>query len=78
MQWKTHKSVAECEFAINLKHLNVKLEQDSKFIIKDIDIDIKKGQKVAVIGRSGSGKSVFIQALYKLVKAEQDLEYQIF
>ncbi|WP_024858890.1 peptidase domain-containing ABC transporter [Ruminococcus albus] len=34
-------------------------------VLKDIDLEIKKGQKIALVGESGSGKTTFIKLLMK-------------
>jgi ATP-binding cassette, subfamily B, bacterial len=43
--------------------------QDIK-VLKGIDIDIKAGQKVALVGQSGSGKSTLIQLLMAFYKPD--------
>ena len=37
--------------------------KETKMVLKDIDLKVKKGEIVAVVGRVGSGKSTLIQAL---------------
>jgi len=37
-------------------------------VLKGITLDIKGGEKVGVVGRTGSGKSTLIQVLFRLVE----------
>ena len=43
-----------------------KYDDDDKYILKDINLDIKKGETVAIIGPTGSGKSSLIHLLDRL------------
>jgi ATP-binding cassette, subfamily C (CFTR/MRP), member 4 len=45
--------------------------------LHNINIEIEQGKKIAIIGRTGSGKSTFIQSLYRLVEAEGESAYFI-
>jgi phospholipid/cholesterol/gamma-HCH transport system ATP-binding protein len=40
-------------------------------VLKEIDLDVYKGENVAILGRSGSGKSVFIKILIGLLKPDK-------
>ena len=46
---------------ISVRHL--KKQFDDNVVLKDISTDIKKGEKVVIIGASGSGKSTFLRCL---------------
>ena len=46
---------------ISVKNLNKDFEHLK--VLKDINEDIKKGEKVVIIGPSGSGKSTFLRCL---------------
>lgn len=39
---------------------------DRNFVLKDIDIVIKRNEKIAIVGESGSGKTTFIRLLLRL------------
>ncbi|RUM49386.1 MAG: ABC transporter ATP-binding protein [Hydrogenothermus sp.] len=47
---------------------NVSLEIDGNKILKDINLSIKSGQKLAIVGLTGSGKSTLVKLLPALVK----------
>ena len=64
----TKKSYLNAEFK-SLKLKNVYLTYDGKKqILKDINITINKGDKVGIVGYSGSGKSSLIDVLMTLIK----------
>lgn len=42
---------------------NLKKNYGSNHVLKDIDIDIEKGEVVVIVGSSGSGKSTFLRCL---------------
>ncbi len=56
------------EVLISVKDLKKSFEQVD--VLKGIDIDIKKGDVLCVIGASGSGKSTFLRCLNLLEKAD--------
>lgn len=45
---------------------NLKISFGDLQVIKDLSINIKKGEKIVVIGPSGSGKSTFLRCLNRL------------
>ncbi len=55
--------------AINISGLYAKY--GDRTVLTDINLDIKAGQKVAVVGRSGSGKSTLIMMLLRLYQPEK-------
>ncbi len=53
-------------FNREISYENVSFTYDGKrFVLKDVNITIKKGEVVAVVGRSGSGKSTFLNLLLR-------------
>ncbi|WP_299237870.1 ABC transporter ATP-binding protein [Sulfurihydrogenibium sp.] len=47
-----------------IEYKNVSLKINENKILEDVNVLIRKGQKVGIIGQTGSGKSSFIKLLY--------------
>ncbi|MGB8455178.1 MAG: ABC transporter ATP-binding protein [Anaerocolumna sp.] len=59
----------EKEIALSVKNLNVKFNLRGKVLhaIRDISLDVYKGESLALVGESGSGKSVFTKTFMGLL-----------
>ncbi|EOA26457.1 hypothetical protein CARUB_v10022504mg [Capsella rubella] len=53
---------------VHLQDLKVRYRPNTPLVLKGITLDIKGGEKVGVVGRTGSGKSTLIQVLFRLVE----------
>ena len=53
---------------INLSNLYYKYDNKDTFVVKGIDIEIKKGTKIGLIGKTGSGKSTLLDLIMGLLK----------
>ncbi|KAI1300681.1 hypothetical protein EDD11_006060 [Mortierella claussenii] len=52
---------------IVVDHLVMKYAPDAPAVIKDVSFKIKAGEKVGVVGRTGSGKSTFAISLFRFM-----------
>jgi phospholipid/cholesterol/gamma-HCH transport system ATP-binding protein len=57
------------EIVIHIQHL--KKSFGEKEVLKDINMDLKKGENVVVLGRSGQGKSVAIKCIAGLLLQDE-------
>jgi phospholipid/cholesterol/gamma-HCH transport system ATP-binding protein len=64
------------EPVINIKGLYKSFGKNAN-ILKGVDLTVKKGENLVVLGKSGSGKSVLIKCLVGLVEADKG-ELKIF
>lgn len=48
---------------IHIENLKFKYKNSDKYAINGINLDIKKGEHIAVVGENGSGKSTFVSLL---------------
>ncbi|KAK9281825.1 hypothetical protein L1049_004731 [Liquidambar formosana] len=53
---------------IELKDLKIKYRPNSPLVLKGITCTFKEGTRVGVVGRTGSGKTTLISALFRLVE----------
>ena len=51
-----------------LKANNLKVGYEEKIIIENLNIDIKKGQIVSILGPNGCGKSTLLKTLSRMIK----------
>lgn len=59
-------STAATEQAIALKTRNLTRTLPGKVLVKDISVEVRKGEVLAIVGPSGSGKSSFLKLLNRL------------
>ncbi|UJS29011.1 peptidase domain-containing ABC transporter (plasmid) [Macrococcoides canis] len=53
-------------YSVVLKNVNFKYSYFSDESLKNLNIDIKKGEKIAIVGESGSGKSTLLKLMGRL------------
>lgn len=55
-----------CKYNDMIKFNNVSFKYDSEWVLQDINLCIKKGEKIGVVGMSGSGKTTLVNLLMHL------------
>ncbi|BAT80266.1 hypothetical protein VIGAN_02326400 [Vigna angularis var. angularis] len=53
---------------IELNNLQVRYRPNTPLILKGVSLTIQGGEKIGVVGRTGSGKSTLIQVLFRLIE----------
>lgn len=64
-QQVNHHSIGEGNFSIELRNVNFSYES-SEFSLSDINLTIHPGEKVAIVGENGVGKSTLVKLLMRL------------
>lgn len=57
--------------AISFKKYETKYRENLDPVLRDIDIDIKPGEKIGIVGRTGAGKSTLTLALFRIIEASK-------
>ncbi len=64
----TGKLLVPCvEGKIDFCHVSYRYPNEEKDVVKDFDLHVKKGERIAVVGSSGSGKSTVMNLLIGLL-----------
>ncbi|XP_016367873.1 cystic fibrosis transmembrane conductance regulator-like [Sinocyclocheilus rhinocerous] len=58
---------------INVQNLTVKYTEGGHAVLKNLSFTVEGGQRVGILGRTGSGKSSLFNALLKLVYTDGDI-----
>jgi len=58
-----------------IKNVNFKYLDANKAVLENLDLKIKKGSKVGIIGRSGAGKSTLVDLILGLLKPQKGQIY---
>ncbi|KAI9222400.1 P-loop containing nucleoside triphosphate hydrolase protein [Blastocladiella britannica] len=56
---------------IELDHMNLKYNGSESYALKDVSLTTSPGEMIGICGRSGSGKSSTINALFRMAEAEE-------
>ncbi len=66
----TLKLTASPSAAVQFENVNFRYRADLPLVLKNLNFEIKAGERFGIVGRTGSGKSSLIQALFYLYPIE--------
>ncbi len=58
-------------FTNSIEYRNVSFKYDKEYVLKDVSFTIKKGQTIALVGKSGSGKSTMVDLLPRFMDVSE-------
>lgn len=59
------------EYEIEFHHVSFKYPGSEEYVLKDLNLKLTIGQRTAIVGRNGSGKTTFIKLLCRLYPVTQ-------
>lgn len=59
------------EGSVELVHYSTRYRDDLPFALKDINLTIQPGEKIAIVGRTGAGKTSLTAALFRGLEATE-------
>ena len=60
---------------IEMSHVSFRYEQNTPYILRDLSLKIKAGEYVAIVGRTGCGKSTLVRLLLGFERPESGAVY---
>ena len=75
LEINTNNGIIDKNIKGNIKIKNLSLELNNKKILKNLNLNIKEGNKIMIIGKSGSGKSTLFKILMKYYKINRNQIY---
>jgi len=57
---------------------NLNISYDDQVVLNNFNLDIKKGDKIAITGKNGSGKTSIIKAIFNQIKYKGHIHYPSF
>ncbi|KAF5354262.1 hypothetical protein D9756_007067 [Leucocoprinus leucothites] len=56
--------------AISFQNVELAYRPGLPLVLKDVSFDVRPGEKVGIVGRTGAGKSSLLQALFRMVEVQ--------
>ncbi|WP_413584690.1 ABC transporter ATP-binding protein [Bdellovibrio sp. HCB274] len=71
-KYLSHRRLTENRSAsVEVKDLSFRYREDLPWVLKNLNFEVKAGERLGIVGRTGSGKSSLIQALFHLYPISQ-------
>ena len=64
-------ALKEVTGSVEMSHISFRYEPDSPYVIEDLSLRIRAGEYVAIVGRTGCGKSTLVRLLLGFEKPEK-------
>ncbi|MCM1186763.1 MAG: ATP-binding cassette domain-containing protein [Lachnoclostridium sp.] len=61
---------------LQIKHLTIRHKKDYRILLEDFNFSLNSGDKCALIGEEGNGKSTLLKLIYAPEMAEEYVEYE--
>lgn len=63
---KGDKAVKQGEHTVEFSHVSFKYPRSDNFVLRDINITVRSGEHLSIVGLNGAGKTTFIKLLCRL------------
>lgn len=61
--------------SLRIENLSARYSQDGPEVLKNINLEIKSGERIGIVGRTGSGKSSLTLALLRAIVTSGEVYY---
>lgn len=68
---KARKKLDKVEGEFDFKHVNFKYAGSNRLILDDLNLHVKKGETIALVGESGAGKSTILNLAIGFIMADE-------
>jgi ATP-binding cassette subfamily B multidrug efflux pump len=72
---RTDHSITKIEGRITFRNVSYRYGDDSNWAIQGIDFDVEAGTTLAIVGRTGSGKSTIVEMIPRIIEPTEGTVY---